>query len=71
MSNYEIQQTLVSLPSENSGWHKELNQISWFGRDPVYDIRDWNEDHSKMGKGTTFTKSELKSFIEKLQEVSL
>lgn len=30
-----------------------------YDKDPVYDLREWNEDHTKMSKGITLTKDEL------------
>lgn len=33
--------------------------ISWNGREPKVDVRDWSPDHTKMSKGLTFTKEEL------------
>lgn len=61
---YEITQTLGIISEGNTGWKKELNLISWNGREPKYDLRDWSEDHGKMGKGITFTQSELKALKE-------
>lgn len=61
---YEIIQTLGIISEGNTGWKKELNLISWNGREPKYDLRDWSEDHGKMGKGITFTQSELKALKE-------
>lgn len=63
---YEIIETVAVLSEGNKGWKKELNLISWNGREPVYDIRDWAEDHKKMGKGMTFKISELKILKESL-----
>lgn len=63
---YEIIKTVAVLSEGNKGWQKELNLISWNGREPVYDIRDWAEDHKKMGKGMTFKISELKILKESL-----
>ena len=46
--------------SENSrGWRKELNLISWNGRPPKFDLREWAPDHEKMGKGITLTNEEF------------
>jgi len=56
---YEIIKTIGVLSESPKGWKKELNLISWNGRDPKYDIRDWSPDREKMGKGITFTKEEL------------
>lgn len=41
------------------GWTKELNKVSWGDRDAKWDIREWNEDHTKCSKGITLTDEEL------------
>jgi hypothetical protein len=56
---YEIIETVAVLSESPKGWKKELNLISWNGRDPKYDIRDWAPNREKMGKGITLTKEEL------------
>ena len=56
---YEIVENVGVISSNSRGWQKELNFISWNDRDPKFDIRDWAEDHSKMGKGISLTKEEL------------
>ncbi|GAF64577.1 hypothetical protein BTS2_1470 [Bacillus sp. TS-2] len=56
---YEIIKTVGVLSENAKGWKRELNLISWNGREPKYDIRDWSEDHEKMGKGLTFSEEEL------------
>lgn len=61
---FEIIQHIATLSESAKGWTKELNLISWNGRDPKYDIRDWDPTHEKMGKGITLSKEE----IEKLKE---
>lgn len=63
---YEIIETIGILSEGSKGWKKELNLISWNGRDPKYDIRDWSEDHSKMGKGVTLDKEEFLALKELL-----
>ncbi|MGY3188574.1 YdbC family protein [Lysinibacillus sp. TE18511] len=63
---YEIIETIAVLSEGNKGWKKELNLISWNGREPKYDIRDWSEDHTKMGKGVTLSLSELQLLKESL-----
>ncbi len=70
--NFEIKETLAVLPVQRpGGWQKELNLASWYGKEPVYDLREWNEDHSRMSKGITLTKDELSILRKKLQEVEL
>lgn len=54
----EILETLIEFPVSR-GWHKELNLVKWGENAPKYDLRSWNEDRSKMGKGVTLTKEEL------------
>ena len=61
---YEILNNIGTL-SENGSWSKELNRISWNGKEPKYDLRDWSENHEKMGKGITLSKEEM----EKLKNI--
>ena len=62
---FEIVEKIGVVSTTEKGWSKELNLVSWNGRDPKYDLRDWNEAHDKMGKGVTFNRDE----IEKLKEI--
>lgn len=55
---YEIMEEVGVLSENTRGWRKELNRVSWNGRPAKYDIRDWAEDHEKMGKGITLTDEE-------------
>ncbi|ALU81737.1 hypothetical protein I0M66_002739 [Listeria monocytogenes] len=55
---YEIIEEIGVLSENARGWRKELNKVSWNGRPSKYDIRDWSEDHEKMGKGITLTDEE-------------
>ena len=64
----EIIETLGVLSTSTKGWTKELNLISWNGREPKYDLREWSPEHDKMGKGVTLSKEELdalKGILEK------
>lgn len=47
------------LNTNQAGWTKEINFVSWNGNKPKYDIRWWNEDKTILGKGFTLTESEL------------
>ena len=47
------------LSTNEKGWAKELNVVSWNDQEPKYDIRVWNPDHTRMGKGTTLSQEEL------------
>lgn len=62
---YEIVEHLEVL-SEKGEWRKELNKVSWNDRPPKYDIRDWNHDQGKMGKGITLSDEEAEILKEAL-----
>ena len=64
---YEIINSIGVL-SENNSWKKELNRISWNGIEPKYDIRDWSDNHEKMGKGITLNEDELRKLKEIIDE---
>lgn len=53
------------ISTSKKGWNKELNLISWNGREPKYDIREWSPEHDKMGKGITLSE-EAKSLFSQL-----
>ena len=55
---YKIEDELLVLSTKGS-WSLELNLVSWNGAPAVYDLRKWNEDHTRMGKGITLTETEL------------
>lgn len=53
---FEIVKAIAALsPTNEQGWTREVNFVSWNGADPKIDIRQWNEDHTKMSKGITLT----------------
>ncbi|MFP7255106.1 YdbC family protein [Terribacillus goriensis] len=66
--SYEIVKELGVLSVSPKGWQKELNLISWNGREPKYDIRDWAPNHEKMGKGITLSAEEVGALLRVLQE---
>ena len=56
--------------SENGGfWDKEVNLVSWNGRPAKLDIRNWQKDHEKCGKGITLTREEAESLLELLKKI--
>lgn len=58
---YEIVKTFGAVSDNDNGWVKEVNLVKWNDRDPVYDIRVWQEGREKLGKGITLTETELKN----------
>ncbi|PTL39037.1 YdbC family protein [Alkalicoccus saliphilus] len=61
---YEIVEHLGVLSESSKGWKKELNLVSWNGRDPKYDLREWAPEHEKMGKGVTLTEEEINQLVK-------
>lgn len=49
-------------------WTKEVNIVAWGEHPAKIDIRDWNEDHTRCGKGITLTESEAEELMQILQE---
>jgi hypothetical protein len=68
---YEIMKNIGIISGSSKGWSKELNLISWNGREPKYDLRDWAPEHAKMGKGVTLSVEELKKLRDLLNELEL
>ena len=56
---FEITKELGVISENAKGWTRELNLVSWNEREPKYDIRDWNADHTRMSKGISMTEEEM------------
>ena len=73
MADKEFDFTIVDelgvLSTSPKGWTKELNLISWNGREPKYDIRYWAPEHAKMGKGVTLSEEEIGVLKKLLSEI--
>lgn len=65
---YEIVKSIGVLSESANGWRKELNLVSWNDRAPKYDIRDWDENHEKMGKGITLSEDEMQTLVDLMNE---
>lgn len=68
---YEIKETVGVIAESAKGWKKELNLISWNGKEAKYDLREWAPDHEKMGKGVTLSNDELKALKELLNSIDI
>ena len=51
------------------GWDKEINLVSWNGRPAKIDIRSWQKDHEKCGKGIALTWEEAEELVKLLSKV--
>lgn len=49
---------------EGDSWQKEVNIVSWNGGLPKVDIRDWDEDHDRCGKGITLSEDEAREVMQ-------
>ena len=65
---FEIINQIGVISTSASGWNVELNRVSWNGNEPKYDVRTWSPDHTKMGKGITFSEDEVISLCELLKK---
>ncbi|WP_046058525.1 MULTISPECIES: PC4/YdbC family ssDNA-binding protein [unclassified Clostridium] len=68
---FEIEKEIGSISESPKGWAKELNLISWNGKEAKYDLRDWAPGHEKMGKGVTLSIEELKKLKELLNNINI
>ena len=68
--SFEITKHLGVISESAKGWTKELNLVSWNKREPKYDIREWDPEHEKMSKGTTFSQEEASKLKNLLNQVS-
>lgn len=60
---FDIKETLITL-TESEEWNKEVNLVSWNGREYKFDIREWNKSHTKMKKGIVLTNEEMRKILE-------
>ena len=68
---FEIVKNIVTLSTEKGGWSKELNLVSFNDAPPKYDLRSWDPDHQKMGKGVTLSKEEMKALKEAIEDLEV
>lgn len=69
--SYEIKKHIGVISEGSGGWTRELNLISWNGKEPKFDIRDWGPEHEKMGKGITLSAKDVKALQELFASVDL
>ena len=65
---YEIVKEIAVLSASDSGYTKEINLISWNGKEPKYDIRSFSPNREKCGKGITLTADEAAALLKALQK---
>ena len=50
-------------------WNKEVNLVSWNGRPAKLDIRNWQKNHEKCGKGIAITRAEAEELVKLLDKI--
>ena len=68
---FTITEKIGVLSESSKGWTKELNMVSWNDYPSKYDIREWDPDHQKMGKGVTLNKEEMRILKELINKLNL
>jgi hypothetical protein len=63
---FDVVKHIGVISEGKGGWKKELNLVSWSGRAPKLDVREWAPDRKKMGKGITLTPEEAAKLAELL-----
>lgn len=65
---YEIVKEIAVLSTGDSGYTKEINLISWNGKELKYDIRSFSPNREKCGKGITLNADEAAALLKALQK---
>ena len=65
---YEIVKEMAVLSTSDSGYTKEINLISWNGKEPKYDIRSFSPNREKCGKGIMLTEKEAGNLLASLKK---
>ncbi len=69
--SFEIKKLLGVISKGSGGWTKELNLVSWNGKEAKFDIRDWDPDHERMTKGVTLSAKELIALRDLLNSLEI
>lgn len=67
---YELIETYGVFDETESGWTREVNLISWNGKEPKIDVRTWSPDHSKSSKIGTLSKDSARRLAEILMRAT-
>ena len=66
---FEIKEHIGVIDTvDSNGWQLEANIVNW-NNSPVdkLDIRQWSPDHTRMSRGSTFTKEQAAKLARLLQ----
>lgn len=60
---FQIEESLLVLSENSQGWKKEVNRVSWNGKEAKIDLRSWSPSYSRMSKGITLTDQEWQALV--------
>ena len=63
---FSIERSLAVLGPSGKNWNLELNMVSWNERPAKLDIRSWDPEHKRMGKGITLSREEAEKLKDAL-----
>ena len=64
----EVIKKIALISDSETGFRKELNLMSWNGRDPKYDLRTWSPEGIALS-GLTLTEEEAKELQKALNDM--
>lgn len=59
----------IAVISRRGTWSLELNVVKWGEHDPKYDLRTWNDDHSKCSRGITLNEDEARTLMIAIRDM--
>jgi len=65
----EILESYGVFSAGTKNWNKEVNLVSWNGRPAKLDIRAWQSNHEKCGKGIALTREETEELVKLLNKI--
>ena len=69
---FAIKEHIGVIAERNAGdsckWTREVNKVSWNDGPVRFDIRYWNESHTRIDRGLTLTEDEARSLAKQLSE---
>lgn len=65
---FEITERIGVIRKTQDGWTRELNRVCWNGGAVKWDIREWDEDHTRMSRGLTLTDEEMEGLVRLYME---
>lgn len=69
MNDFKIIKKIATIGEKPGGWHLELNIVKWNQHPEKLDLRSWNQDHTRCGKGITLTEAEAAALCAALEAI--